>query len=72
MSLQAGPKGLYTLPGRRLDPMSRLYPGCALFFMLVIASIWVGTQYAARMFGYQSLLGRPIVGHVFEPFDIAL
>ena len=72
MSLQAGPKGLYTLPYRRLDPMSRLYPGCALFVVLAIMSIWVGTQYTARALGYQPALGRPLVWRVYDPFDIVL
>lgn len=69
MSLQAGPKGLYTLPRRNPDPLSRIYPGCALFFMLVLLSIWAGTQYAAWALGYQRILGRSLFARVYEPLE---
>jgi len=69
VSLQTGPSGLYTLPTQRIDPLSRFYPACALFFILAVSSIWVGTQYVAGALGYQERLGRPIIAHVYEPFD---
>src|SRR5580700_10853423 len=72
MSVQTGPKGLYTLPTRLYDPLGRLYPGCALLVILSVASLWIGTQFVAKSLGFQRQLGRPMVAHVYEPFEGAV
>ena len=72
MSVQAGPSGLYTLPARRVDPLGRVYPGCGLFLILGLLSMWAGTEYAARLLGYQAALGHPIIEHVYSPMQSVL
>jgi len=67
--MTGGPKGLYYLSGHRADPVRRIYSGIGLCFMLTVVSIWVATQYTASAFSYQSSLGRPISGNLYEPFD---
>lgn len=69
MSAPAGPNGLYTLPGSRLDPLGRFYPAIALGVMIAVLTMWISTQYAAWALGDQSLLGKPLLRHVYSPFD---
>jgi len=64
-----GPESLYSLPGRRIDPLRRVYPAFVLCFMLIVLSLWVSTQYTAWAFGYQPALGKPLFSRVFLPFD---
>ena len=67
MNPRGGPVGLYNLPSRKPDPLGRVYPSCALFFLVAFGAIWVATQYVAWAFGYQSRLGRPMIAHVYDP-----
>lgn len=68
--MRVGPKNLYTLPQRSIDPFSGVYPALALCFMLVLTSIWVSTQYVAFAFGYQAKLGVPLFHRLYTPVDL--
>jgi type IV secretion system protein VirD4 len=72
MSVRVGPKNLYTLPQRNIDPFSGVYTALALCFMLVLTSIWVSTQYVASALGYQAKLGAPLYHRLYSPFDIVV
>jgi type IV secretion system protein VirD4 len=72
MSMRVGPKNLYTLPQRSIDPFSGVYPGLALCFMLVMTSIWVSTQYVASALGYQAKLGAPLFHQLYTPVDLVV
>ena len=70
MSMSVGPKNLYSLPQRSIDPFSGVYPAVALCFMLVLTSTWVSTQYVASALGYQAKLGAPLFYRLYTPFDL--
>ena len=70
--MRVGPKNLYTLPQRNVDPFSGVYPALALWFVLVLISIWVSTQYVASALGFQTKLGAPLFWQLYAPFDIVV
>lgn len=61
---------LYTLPKRERDPMGVVFPSIGIVIWLGAASCWFATEGTARAFGFQRSLGRPLVGHVYSPFDV--
>jgi|SRR5579872_3822667 len=63
---------LYSLPRRERDPMGVIFPSIGIFIWLGAASCWAATQAAARGLGYQAALGRPIVGHIYSPFELVV
>ncbi|MBC5826837.1 MAG: type IV secretory system conjugative DNA transfer family protein [Candidatus Eremiobacteraeota bacterium] len=69
MGYKAGPHKLYSLPERRIDPLSRVYPTIVLCFLIMLLSLWVSTEYIAKALAYQPKLGAPLFGHVYAPFD---
>jgi type IV secretion system protein VirD4 len=66
----ASSPNLYTLPRRERDPLGVVFPSIGIITWLGAASCWLATQEAARAFGYQASLGRPLAGHVYSPFDV--
>jgi type IV secretion system protein VirD4 len=61
---------VYTLPRRERDPMGVIFPSIGIVIWVSAASFWVATQEVARAFGYQAMLGRPLFGHTYSPFDL--
>lgn len=70
MKLLFSVPSLYTLPKRERDPMGVIFPSIGIVIWLGAASCWFATEQVAQAFGYQTSLGRPLLAHVYEPFDI--
>src|SRR6202022_2673501 len=47
-----------------------IFPSIGIAIWLGAASCSLATEEAARAFGYQASLGRPLIGHVYSPFDV--
>jgi type IV secretion system protein VirD4 len=63
---------LYTLPKRERDPMGVIFPSIGIVIWLGAASCWLATEQTARALGYQVSLGRPLIGHVYSPFEVIM
>jgi type IV secretion system protein VirD4 len=61
---------LYVLPRHDRDPIGVIFPSIGVVIWVGAASCWAATQDAARTFGYQGSLGRPLFGHAYSPFDL--
>ena len=63
---------LYTLPRRERDPMGVIFPSIGIVIWVGAASCWFATEQVARAFGYQAALGRPLIGHIYSPFEVVV
>ncbi|MEO6835485.1 MAG: type IV secretory system conjugative DNA transfer family protein [Candidatus Tumulicola sp.] len=50
--------------------MGIVFPSIGIVIWIGAASCWWATEQVAQAFGYQASLGRPLLAHVYSPFDI--
>jgi type IV secretion system protein VirD4 len=61
---------LYVLPKRQRDPLGAVFPSTGAVIWLGALSCWIATEAVAAALGYQPSLGRPLLPHVYSPFDV--
>jgi type IV secretion system protein VirD4 len=61
---------LYVLPKRQRDPLGAVFPSIGAVIWLGALSCWIATEAVAVALGYQPSLGRPLLPHVYAPFDV--
>ena len=65
--------GLYHIPKAQKDLTRFVWVGLGAFVLIMLASTWAATEYAAWALGYVPALGSPMLGRtVYFPFDILL
>ncbi len=65
-----GEFALYHIPKAQKDITRFIWTGLGAFVLIVLLSMWAATEYAAWALGYVPVLGIPMVGHLYFPFDI--
>jgi type IV secretion system protein VirD4 len=69
MGTTSGPRGLYSIQNHSEDPWDGFLRGVGLFILLAFAAVWLGTEWTAYRLGFQAVLGKTIVPHVYAPWS---